>query len=311
MTSPRVSVVLPTWNGKNDLEELLPVLTAQQVEGGHEILVVDSQSNDGSKELCEAAGVSVRTIDRSTFRHGGTRNLRAQDARGEFLVFLTQDALPQSSDFLAQLIAPMLSGEDVAGTWARIVPRPDDDALTMRTALAQPEAKDEALRVEGNAAWQSLPVSKQLERVRFNNVASAVRRSVFESMPFEDVAFGEDITWALSALEAGRTLCFAPSAVVAHAHRYGLSGSFERNRVDSAFQRLQFEHVVRPGILSFLRGWGFEVLADVRFILGRKPSSILQLLRSPFLRGAQVLGQLFGSKGWNLGSSDSATRRLN
>ena len=310
MGTPRISVILPTCEGRKDLEALLPVLIDQEVEGGHEVLVVDSASRDGSAELCEAAGASVTRIEREDFRHGATRNLRAHDARGEYLVFLTQDALPQGSDFLQKLVSP-LTNSNVVGAWARILPRPSDDPLTRRTALAQPEASHSGFAIRGDGVWTQSSMAERLARVRFNNVASAVRRDYFESHVFEDVAFGEDLAWAISALDDGRELCFNPNAVVFHAHRYSLAESFERNRVDSAFQRVRFGRQVRRGLVSVLRGLAHETLADVRFILWRERAGVLHLCRSPFLRGAQVLGQLFGSRGWNLSGGEEATRKFN
>lgn len=282
----------------------------QRVAGGHEILVVDSTSKDGSARICEAAGASVTTIARADFRHGTTRNLRARDAQGEIIVFLSQDALPRGEDFLEKLIAP-LEGDRVVGAWARSLPREDDDPLTERTALSQPEASDSEFALEGNAEWQAMSIESQLGLARFNNVASAVRRAYFDEHPFENTPFGEDLEWALSALGDGRTLKFVPGAVVLHAHRYSLAACFERNRVDAAFQRTRFGCKVRTGLVSVLRGLAFEVREDVRFILRRRPRGALHLLRSPFLRGAQVLGQLFGSRGWNTPGGEEATRKLN
>jgi hypothetical protein len=56
----------------------------------------------------------VITIDRAVLDHGGTRNLGAKQARGEILVFLTQDATPADDLWLENLVAPILSGEKPA-----------------------------------------------------------------------------------------------------------------------------------------------------------------------------------------------------
>lgn len=282
---------------------------AQRVDGGYEVLVVDSSSTDESARVCEEAGASVVVIPRREFRHGATRNFRARDAQGEFIVFLTQDALPRGEDFLEKLVAPLVRA-GVVGSWARILPREGDDPLTERTALSQPEASEIARSLEGDDKWRASSVDGQVGQVQFNNVASAVRRDYFIEHAFEDVAFGEDLAWALSALQDGRTLNFVPGAVVSHAHRYSLAACFERNRVDAAFQRTRFGRRVRPGLVSVLRGLAFEVREDARFILGRRQLGLLHLLRSPFLRGAQVLGQLFGSRGWNTPGGEEATRKL-
>ena len=49
MSTPKVSVLLPVYNGRRHLERLLPRLEAQVVEGGSEVLATDSSSTDGSR----------------------------------------------------------------------------------------------------------------------------------------------------------------------------------------------------------------------------------------------------------------------
>lgn len=305
MSAPRISIVLPTFQGERDLARLLPALASQVVEGGVEVLAVDSSSTDGSVARLEASGADVVVIPQAEFRHGATRTRRARDASGELLVFLTQDAVPARSDFLVKLTEPFADAR-IQGTWARILPHGDDDPLTARTALSQPEASDRSREV---SADREAP--ERDSDIDFNNVASAIRRSFFAQHPFPEVAFGEDQAWAVEAVRAGARLKFCADAVVYHAHRYSVRQAFERNRVDAAFQRRQHGRVVRPHVGSVLKGLAHELWCDLRYVLGERPSGVLHLFRAPFLRGAQVLGQYFGSHGWNPGPrGEEATRAL-
>lgn len=293
MTDPRVSVCLPTRNAERFLGELLPALAAQRVEGGHELVVIDSDSGDSTRQALRRAGARVARIEARDFRHGPTRNALAEMARGEHLVFLSQDALPAGPDFLAELTAP-LDDPEVAGATARVLPRPDDDPLTARTALAAPEAGD----VPG-------PAGTAGGEPRFNDVASAVRAATLARVPFPDVPFGEDLAWAEAVLAEGARLRFAPRAVVYHAHAYTPREAFERYRVDAAFQRRSRGVRVRPTLRSVARGVLFELREDVRHV--RRHGGWPHLLRAPALRTAQVLGQWFGSRGWRGRGGDEAT----
>jgi rhamnosyltransferase len=296
MASPRISIVLPTWDGERDLARLLPALAKQEIGGGFEIRAVDSGSTDGSCALLEAAGAHLERIPHAEFRHGPTRNLAAKDALGEILVFLSQDAEPRDAGFLGAL-ASAFEDPRVAGVHARILPRADDDPLTARTVLSAREAGEEA-------ETRSLPRGKKLvdldpdERARlcaFNDVASAIRASVFRAIPFPDVAFGEDVAWAARALEAGWKIRFEPRAVALHAHRYSPARAYDRYKVDATFHREHFGDHVRPSLLSVARGIAHEVREDVRHVA--RHGGALHLLRSPFLRAAQILGQYAGSRG--------------
>lgn len=284
MRPPKVSVLIPTWNGEADLERLLPALRAQELAEGFEIRAIDSDSSDRTRELLAAASVPCVRIDRREFGHGRTRNALARAAQGEILVFLSQDALPRDASFLANLTRPF-ADPGLAGASARILPHAHDDPLTARTVLAAPDASAQPEEISGAS-----------ERVRFNDVASAVRRAVLEALPFPDLQFGEDSAWAELALAAGWKLQFVPSAVVFHAHRYGPRAAFARYKIDARFQREVHGRRVRPTLLSLARGVAYEVWSDARFVL-RQRASLVHLARSPLLRTAQVLGQYVGSRG--------------
>lgn len=300
MTAPRISIVLPTLNGRADLEVLLPRLQEQQLDGGWELLAVDSSSTDGTVELLERYGHPVVTIDRATFSHGGTRADRARDARADTLVFLSQDALPADAAFLERLVEPF-DDPRVAGSYARVLPHGDDDLLTARTVLDLPEAgtEPEVRDLDGVEGLWALPPVERVAHIRFNNVASAVRRSVFEQIPFPAVDFGEDVAWAARALTAGWRLAYAPGAVAYHAHRYTARGAFRRYRQDARFHRTAHGWSMRPTLGSAVRGWAFELKSDVAEVRRAGLSRHLaDLARAPFLRGAQVFGQYVGSRGW-------------
>lgn len=290
MPTPRASIVLPTLNGARDLARLLPALAAQELEGGFELLVVDSDSDDGTRELAARSGASVTRIERHAFRHGPTRNERAKDARAPFLVFLSQDAEPRDPRFLATLLAAF-EDERTAGAYARVLPRDDDDPLTRRTVLDAPEASD-LPRVH---AWVPDTRVNPSSQVHFNNVASAIRRDVFERFPFPDVPFGEDLAWATRVFVRGWRIRFVPEAVVLHSHRYGLRTAFERYRIDAAFHRQLDGRRVRPSLWSVLRGVAYEVRRDLAFV--RAHGGAAHLARAPLLRAAQVWGQYRGSRG--------------
>ncbi len=314
MPAPRVSVLIPTLDAERYLDRLLPALERQVVEGGHEVRVVDSDSRDCTRQLLRAAGIPVARIERAQFQHGATRNLLARQARGEFLVFLSQDALPADEHFLAELVA-QFADERVAGCTSRILPHPDDDPLTARTVLdgADAQAEPEVRELPEADALASMPARERAALLRFNNIASCIRKSVLEALPLPELPFGEDSAWAELALAAGHRIAFAPRSVVHHAHTYTPSQAFERYRVDAAFQRRVHGHRVRPSLASVLRGVASELRRDLAFIQ-RERAGLHHLLRAPGLRTAQVLGQYFGSRGWTLGwsrgSATGATRKF-
>ena len=302
---PRISIVLPTLNGEDELQELLPALRRQEVEGGFELLAVDSESEDRTVELLEAFGASVERIPRSTFQHGATRNRCAARARGEVLVFLSQDVVPEGSDFLATL-AGAFGDPQVAGVCARVLPHEDDDPLTARTVLELPEAGEEpwVRGLDGDRVWDLAPRERG-RRLRFNNVASAIRTSVFREIPFPPTAFGEDFAWAARALTHGWKIAFEPRAVARHAHSYTLAKAYARYEVDARFHHQVHGWRLRPSLWSVARGVGYEVWRDLRYLAShRGPGRLAALLRSPLLRAVQAAGQYAGGRGGGRGGPE-------
>lgn len=296
MQAPRVSILIPTMNGEGDLVRLLPALRAQRVVGGFEIVALDSESDDGTLDLLREFRVRHETIARADFAHGSARNRLGTMARGEILVFLSQDALPVGNDFIEVLTAP-LERVGITGTWARNLPHPTDDALTARSLLSSGESSDETRLVElasGECLADLSPLDRML-RTRFNNVASSMSRASLDRFPFPEVAFGEDSAWAASVLGAGLKLMYVAEAEVLHAHRYGPKSAFKRYEQDARFMREVHGWVARPHLFSALKGLAYELREDFRF-LRQRGGPWSQGLRAPLLRLGQVLGQWRGSR---------------
>ena len=119
-----ISVIIPVRNGGEDLRRCLDAIRSQRVDDEVEIVVVDSSSTDGSAELARHYGARVEVIPVEEFNHGATRNLGAELASGETLVFTSQDAAALGDDWLTKLVAP-LGEERVAGVYGRQLPNPE------------------------------------------------------------------------------------------------------------------------------------------------------------------------------------------
>jgi hypothetical protein len=65
----------------------------------------------------------------------------------------------------------------------------------------------------------------------FDNVCSAIRRSVWESIPFAPTPIAEDLEWGRSVLLAGHRIAFAPLARVEHSHERSAWYEFKRTWV--------------------------------------------------------------------------------
>ena len=120
-----VSVIIPTLNAECEIEELLVALERQSLRP-MEILVVDSASNDNTVPVVKMhGGIHLLQIERCDFNHGATRDMALRATTGDFVCFLTQDALPASDDYLERLVTPMVRDPSVALVSGRQLPKAD------------------------------------------------------------------------------------------------------------------------------------------------------------------------------------------
>lgn len=206
--TPTVSVIVPVRDGARYLAELLDAVAAQ---GPDEILVVDSGSRDGSVQIARAAGARVVEIDPADFGHGRTRNLAAEEATGDVLAFLTQDATPVAGWLSAHLEALEMDPR-VGVSFGPHLPRPDTSPMIARElteffASFSPDGVP-VLQGEGDEPFLS-------------NVNACYRRACWEEIRFRDVAYSEDQAFGRDALAAGWLKVYHPGAAVLHAHDYG------------------------------------------------------------------------------------------
>jgi GT2 family glycosyltransferase len=92
---PFVSIVIPTFNRRSTLEHVLPLLVKQTYPADrYEILLSDSGSTDGTREMVESMGIpNLRLVTGENKGRSGARNRGIQEAKGEIVLFTDADIL--------------------------------------------------------------------------------------------------------------------------------------------------------------------------------------------------------------------------
>lgn len=230
----KASIVIPTFNAGPGFEQLLGRLAAQEAAFGYEILIVDSGSTDGTIELARRHGASVYRIPQEEFDHGEARNLGISHAEGEYVAFIVQDALPVDDRWLAAMVENLDKNGTVAGVYGRQIPRPESSPLTRALMDDWPTSGLERREqfAGGPGIYSEMSPEAQRTLATFDNVSSCVRRSVWETFPFERTDFGEDVRWGKSIVEAGYRLVYEPRSAVLHSHERGALYDLRRHYAD-------------------------------------------------------------------------------
>jgi GT2 family glycosyltransferase len=302
----RISILIPVKNGAARLRQLLPRIRSQQTRDSIEIVAIDSGSSDDTVDVLHQFGATVVSIAPEAFNHGLTRNLAAQYANGEILVFVNQRTLPADNEWLANLVAPLRDDQQLAGVCSRVLPGDDADVLTAYDGARDLHASSERQwrTIVDRDAYQTLSPSALRRLINFHTISAAVRAAVFEAIPFRAVTMGEDIVWAKEVLEAGYAIQHEPTSVVYHTHNYSLLELMQRNfddgRVNHAVVGREIaDHEVFPRIAS-------SVQDDRRYLeqagLSADARADWEMI-SAVRRTAQALGQWLGAN-YDLASGD-------
>ena len=303
MAPPLVSIVIPTRDGAGTLPGLLAAVRRQEAPFAFEIVAVDSGSRDATLGLLRDAGARVLEVPPESFNHGATRNAAIAEARGSLVVLLVQDAVPASDQWLARLVAPLRDDPGVAGTYARQLPRPDASPLTRmyleRWMAAGTEARDAFL--SGPEELAALPPLERYRRCVFDNVCSAVRRSVWERHPFPRTPIAEDVEWARTVLLAGHRLRYVPEAAVVHSH--DRSARYELWRTYLVHQRLRALFGLRtvPTVGDLARGVAGSAWTHLGVLRRAGEVRPRAVVRALALAAAYPLGQYLGARSADTG----------
>lgn len=225
-----ISAIIPTCEAADSIEALIQKLQTQSLRPD-EIIVVDSESQDGTAALARQCGVQVLEVKRSQFDHGGTRDLALRASTGDIVLFLTQDATPVDDGYIEALVRPFADAR-VAAASGRQVARP--------AARAFEKAVREYRYPECDRTWDASDVPELgIRSFQLSDVCAAYRRSAYEAVGgFESpLLTNEDMLIAADFLEQGYRLAYCSQAAVWHSHNYTLAQEYRRNRLIGRFMQ--------------------------------------------------------------------------
>ncbi|HEV2357996.1 MAG TPA: glycosyltransferase family 2 protein [bacterium] len=220
-----ISVVIPTYNNREVLQETLRMLRAQAFPADAcEIVVVDDGSTDGTAEmvaaLSAAGGPAVRYVTQMNRGRSAARNLGVQRARGRIVVFLDSD-LWATPTLLAEHHRHYPAGVTGLGVQGRTATHPDSRV----TPFMQVKEITPDFTIRRRRDLSPFHVTTRN--------CSMLRRDVLDAGGFDETFSGygwEDIELALRLHARGVRFEYEPRALGYHHHVEDLPGVREKLR---------------------------------------------------------------------------------
>ena len=221
MTAPVVSVVIPVFNGAEELSGAIDSALDQR-DCDLEVIVVDDGSTDGTDEVIRSYGERIRCVRPVGPVPAGAaraRNDGVAQARGDWIAFLDHDDVWLSGKLGAQLELADRKGVDVVYTNARNFGDVGRVAELRSDPAAMPEGDVfEALLLDNFITTSSV----------------IVRRATFDAVGGfnEDPALVEDWDLWIEAAASGARFAAVRDPMVLYRWRPGsLSRNYERLRL--------------------------------------------------------------------------------
>jgi len=204
---PPVAIIMRSKNEMPHIRAALEMLKKQTFTD-FELFAIDSGSTDGSVDLLRHACDSGRFIEipPEDYMPGKVLNEAIARITHQTIVLLNADAIPQSEDWLARLLAPILA-ETADATFSRQIARPEAFPIV---------AHD----------YQRAYDPKNVTGGFFSAVACAFKRTLWEHHHFHNHGYAEDLIWASSCTTFGADFQLIPTSEVEHSHNYSLTQLF-------------------------------------------------------------------------------------
>lgn len=275
----RVVLLVPTCNPGHSWSEFLTALQSQDTPPS-QVVVLDSESTDGSAQAAHALGHTVHTVQRSQFNHGGTRQagLDQYAQSADFAIFLTQDAILAHPEALAQLLAAF-DDPQVAAAYGRQLPHANATPIAAHARWFNYPSVGHTVTVHDKA-------SKGIKTCFLSNSFAAYRLSALRQVGgfAPDLILGEDMHLAARILLAGHAIRYQASAQVHHSHNYSPKEEMARYFDTGVF------HAQQSWLMSTFGGAGNEGLkfmtSEIRHLWQHAPLQLPQALLRIFIKAA-------------------------
>jgi N-acetylglucosaminyl-diphospho-decaprenol L-rhamnosyltransferase len=211
-----LSIVIVSFNARADLVNCLVSLAkAPPSRDGHEIIVVDNASTDGSAEAAERIpGVRVIRMGRNE-GFAAANNAGIRESRGDLLLLLNSDTLVPPGA-LDRLVERLSATEPAAIAGPRLVDGEGRPELSFGRMISP---LNEFLQKRRTAPWIEAETAREQFVDWVSGACLLVRRADADAAGLFDERFflyTEDVDFCHAVRKLGRKVLFTPAAEITH-----------------------------------------------------------------------------------------------
>ncbi|MCH5267015.1 MAG: glycosyltransferase [Lachnospiraceae bacterium] len=223
MSERIVDVVIPVYKPGRTFSRLINRLMKQTVVPNR-IFIMQTVGSD-SDRLMESLDEHIEIIPvlRSEFDHGGTRALGMDQSEAEYVLMMTQDAVPVDDKLIEHLLSCM-EDELVGIAYARQLAGKNSGRVERMSRIYNYPSES---RVKSEDDREELGIKTYF----CSDVCALYRKSHYEQVGgfVQPTIFNEDMIIAYEMLQEGFKVAYCAEARVIHSHDYTCRQQFARN----------------------------------------------------------------------------------
>lgn len=268
----KVEVIIPVYKPDELFDRLLKKLKTQTLvpDKIHLIWTVTSDiEKEPIRDKYENEIISCHFVYQNEFDHGGTRARAVAGTESEYVLCMTQDAVP-ADNFVVEKLLAAFDNDNIAAAYARQLARDNAGAIeTITREFNYPsdarEQNKDTLELYGIKTFFCSNVCAMYKRKLYEKVGGFVNKTIFN----------EDMIIAASFVDSGYTVRYVPEAKVVHSHHYSYRQQYRRNfdlavsQTDhpEVFERVPSEsegiRLVKKSALKLIKMGKFYLIPDL------------------------------------------------
>ena len=279
-----IDAVIPVYHPGKEFYELLEKLSCQSVCLNRIILMNTGESPwkaevEAKFPLCE-----VHLLKKEEFDHGGTRHQAAAMSDADYLLFMTQDAMPVDEKLVENLLNAFSWDEKIKAAYGRQLPNSTCREIEKYTRSFNYPGKSRVKSAEdleklGIKTFFCSNVCAMYEKETYDRQGGFIRRTIFN----------EDMIYAGGLIQNGYKIAYVAEAEVIHSHNYNAVEQFHRN-FDLAVSQTDNPQIF-AGIRSEKEGVRLVINTAKHLLKVKKPWLLFPLVTTS---AGKILGYKFG-----------------
>ncbi len=208
---PKVSVVIRTRNEREQLEALLDDIDQQEGSDDTQVIVVDTESTDGTRQLAEARAHKLIRLTQDEFTYPLASNLGVEASDNPVVYITVGHALMATTKTLIAA-TNHFTHPKVAGVFANVLPSPNISRVERLAAM------------NTGLVLQEPHVITKVEPGLLGATSAAISKEVWQELGKFDYRYeagGEDTELGKKMFENGYDVVFDPLLNVHHSHGLG------------------------------------------------------------------------------------------